>query len=433
MRKKLLIFWSTRTYIEVVQPLISELCENFVIVVFLTEYSTPPGLIDLLGKLKKEGAVEDFIIAPFSGDIIKSHLFMKSKIHDLKKYDFDFWLSTGEVHVQERYISDCILSDQCVSVCMSNNITYLFMYHESMVRKLLPEFQLPGEGETNRESSLQRYLRRTMQGEFLVLAISALRQYVTRIHKKLRMVCDRFILPFFLVGRVFSPGPYDQITNFSSGRADALIFFDELEVEAHKRLLGTPNVYVAQYPSQGNCRCGLGSTNSTTILSPLSGFEQLNKISSEALSLFYRDFNIALLEANAKSIHLRVHPDERGEWPWYLRDYLVDRGMDVSVVGCERPIREIMCDYMGMAGFASAALRDARFSCEYAFVIGFEGVSKVFKNPKFVFANSEGISWIDKAGKYEDGIFVRKKYTSPGRQSVPGLLIELSKTKKKGV
>jgi hypothetical protein len=102
-------------------------------------------------------------------------------------------------------------------------------------------------------------------------------------------------------------------------------------------------------------------------------------------------------------------------------------------VGCERPIREIMCDYMGIAGFASSALRDARFSCEYAFVVGFEGVSDFFKNPKFVFANSEGISWIDKVGEYEEGIFVRKKLAYTMRQSVSELLMKLSQVKKAGV
>lgn len=418
--------------------MISRLCENFVIVVFLTEHSTPPGLIDLLSKLKKEGIVEDFIIAPFADNILKSHLFMKSKIHDLKKYDFDFWLSGGEMQVQERYISDCILSDQCVSVCMWHNITFLFMYHESIVRKLfldsdVQDFQLPVARESNKESRLRRYLRRTMQGEFLVLARSALRLIILRMCAKLLMVCDRFILPFILVGQVFRLGLYDNITQFSSGRADALIFFDALEVEAHKRLLKSPNIYVARYPSQGNCRCSSDSTKSTTILSPLSGFEQSNKLSSEALSLFYRDFNIVLLEAGAKNIHLRVHPDEKGKWPWHLRDYLADRGMDVSIVGCERPIREIMCDYMGIAGFASSALRDARFSCEYAFVVGFEGVSDFFKNPKFVFANSEGISWIDKVGEYEEGIFVRKKLAYTMRQSVSELLMKLSQVKKAGV
>ena len=90
-----------------------------------------------------------------------------------------------------------------------------------------------------------------------------------------------------------------------------------------------------------------------------------------------------------------------------------------------------MCDYFWIVGYASAALRDARFSCDYALVIGFEGVSSfLFKNPRFVFANSEGIDWIDVKGEFADGIFVRKKFASPERQSIPELLLELSRIKK---
>ena len=422
---------------EVIQPLIPKLCEDFRIVVLLNAFGVPPGLTDFLIKQKKYGIVEDFILAPHPNDLLKSHLFMKRHIKWLKDYDFDLWLSSGESQVEERYVLECILPKHCVSVCMWQNITHLFMYHELIVRKLFsedfPEGMRLQEGPKApvRKRNSHHYLKRIKQGEFFDLAKGAMLRVYMKIYKKTRVVCDRYILPLLLVGRVFSLGPFDKITQLSSGRSDALIFMDELEAEAHRRLLKTSQVHVSQYPSHGSCRCGSASTKSTTILSPLSGFGGKNRISHEVLSLFYRDFKAVLLGTGAISIHLRLHPDETGVWPQQLRDYLVSRGMDVSVVGCERSIREIMCDYMGIAGFASAALRDARASCDYAFVVGFEAVSNVhFSNPKFVFANSERIDWIDVKGEFADGIFVRKKFASPERQSVPELLLELSRIKK---
>ena len=41
----------------------------------------------------------------------------------------------------------------------------------------------------------------------------------------------------------------------SSGRSDAYIMCDQLEVEAHKILFETENVFLARYPSLDDCRC----------------------------------------------------------------------------------------------------------------------------------------------------------------------------------
>jgi hypothetical protein len=322
---------------------------------------------------------------------------------------------------------------------MWHNITYLFMYHEPIVRKLFSGdralgIQVPEESKAPiKKRDLSHYIRRIRKGEFAHLSKRVWLVFI-RVRKKLRFVCDHFVIPFLLVGRVFRIGSFDQMTQFSSGRSDALIFFDELEVEAHKRLLGIRNIYVAQYPIHDNCRCGSSATKSTTILSPLSGFEGWDRISEELLAFFYRDFKAALNQAGARNIHLRVHPRGSGNWAQQLRNYLVDRGIDASIVGCDKPIRDIICDYMGVVGYASAAFRDARASCDYAFVVGFEAVSSTqFSNPKFVFANSEGIDWIDANGGYAEGVFFRKKYSSPDRKTIPQFLIELAKTKKKGV
>ena len=52
-----------------------------------------------------------------------------------------------------------------------------------------------------------------------------------------------------------------------------------------------------------------------------------------------------------------------------MRDYLISRGMNVSVVDCNEPISKVICNYIGVVGFSSAALRDARAVCNYAFIM----------------------------------------------------------------
>ena len=128
-------------------------------------------------------------------------------------------------------------------------------------------------------------------------------------------------------------------------------------------------------------------------------------------------------------MHLRLHPDEFGQWSYRLQEYLVDRGIDASIVGCDKPIRDIICDYIGFAGFSSSSFKDARESCDYAFVVGFTAVSNyIFSNPKYNYGGSEGINWIEKDGSFDPDIFVRKRNILPNRKTVPELLMEIQKS-----
>ena len=62
--------------------------------------------------------------------------------------------------------------------------------------------------------------------------------------------------------------------------------------------------------------------------------------------------------------------------------------MNVKVVDYNKPIRKVVCNYIGVAGFSSGALRDARAACNYAFIVGFTAVSNYYSiDPKFALGN----------------------------------------------
>ena len=422
---------------EVVQPFVTQLAEHFRIVVVLFNYSTPPGLVELLSSWEKEGIIERYSLTPDHRNTLRFHLFMRAEIRTLRQYKFDLWLTGSEMQVGERYILECVLPKHCVSVCMWHNITFLFMHNQDTARRLLSggnirEYPQAREGFIlNGDSYLQRFKRKINQGvsfsrilEYIFLSIKT---YVLRIRKKIQAFYDRIVLPWLLAGKTFRLGPYDKMTQLGSGRSDAIIFFDELESKVHKALFRNVDIYTARYPAQGNCRCHEHLTEKKTVLSMLSGFVGRNWISEEALSLFYRDFKTIITFTNAENIHLRLHPDETGKWPEQLRDYLVNKGIEAILADSKQPIRQIMCNYLGTAGFASASLRDARSSCDHAFVIGFVGISrKLFRDPKFVFANSEGIGWIEEDGGYDPDIFKRHNHVHPKRKTVPEILVALS-------
>ena len=252
--------------------------------------------------------------------------------------------------------------------------------------------------------------------------------------KKIRIcqsyVIDRNVFPWLITRRTFRFEPYDEMTQMSSGRSDAYIMCDELEVEAHKILFETENVFLARYPSLDDCRCVKDTRGKRTILCPLTGWEQSEFIPDDVLALYYRDLHNVLMETGATNFHLRLHPEFRpdGGWAGQIQGYLSERGIDCEVVGCERPITEIVCNYLGVVGAASSALRDVRANCEYAFVVGLVGVSKIYlADPKFVFGKSDGIGWIEEDGSYEPRIFDRRDHTPSDRKGISDIVIELAR------
>jgi hypothetical protein len=435
MKKKLLIYWVTRTFVEMIDPLIPKLGENFRITVVLYNYSTLPGLIERLKELKGQGYIEGYAVTPDYREVLKFHLFWRSKIKELKVSKFDYCLSTGEIQVGERYLMECVLPEKCLVVCMNLNVTHLSINTQRDFGGVLPEFDSANNILTRRrglfaviKAVFLKFMSTLKKGRFLEKVGLAFRIFSTFLNKKIKFYFDRYFFPWFIAGRVFRYGAFDVLTEFSSGRSDALIFFDEVDAEAHRKVLKGQKIYVAQSPNKGNCRCEKISTRGKIVLSPMSGFIGVNYIDEKWMELFCRDYKTVLAQTGANKLHLRLHPDESGDWSYRLQEYLVDRGIDASVVGCEKPIREVICDYIGFVGFSSSAFKDARASCDYTFVVGFEAVSNyIFVDPKYNYGNSEGITWIEKDGSFDPDIFVRKKFVPPKRKSVPELLMELSK------
>ena len=462
-KKKLLIYWASRTFIEFIAPLIPAFTKQFKIIILLYNHSTPPGLSKLLDGWKQDGVIEQYVLLPEDKHRIKFHLFMAKIIPILRKHNFDLWLTSSEMQVPERYIFDCVLPKHCISICMWHNNTFLFMYNEEVVKQLFSGGDAPAyqRHKAPKISASRAHLWHTtpqmLADAERQMLLSEKKSFVLRvreqIHRFIRQVrswvivkkinithprklirsyidymVNRIVLPCLIVHKTFPLGPYDSMTQLGSGRSNALILFDEREADAHALLFKNTDVYVAQYPSRGSCQCDHHKTLKDTVLSPLSGRLNIDKLSDDVMYLFYRDFKTVLSETNAKTIHLRVHPDETGKWPEQLRDHLTHRGIDTMIVGCARPIREIICAYLGMAGYGSSALRDGRASCDYAFIIGFVGITKVqqLANPKFVYGKSEGIGWIEEDGSYDPQIFTHQKFCPPKRKTVDQILSKLA-------
>jgi len=439
-KKLMLASFMPQNFKEAFLPMLGELAQDFRIIVTCVNYCPPSGFISYLNDLKKSGLIEEFLILPDYAKTYKSICFLQNEVRKLQQYRFDVWLNMGEMHLDERFIAKCVLPESCLRIVLCHQPTFL-LKNEALVRQLLSGDRdilsirntIKNITSTNSIGNVwPHYIKKIKEAGsiFKIVEKSSkhLFSYLRKLYYDLKdNIYYRVLVSYFITGKTFRKGPYDDLTQIGSGQTHAIVFCDVMDAKAHKALFKTPDFYVAQHPAYGFCRCKNGNQKLNAILSPLSGFIGMNVISEECLSLFYRDFKIAMDQTGAKSIHLRMHPNERGRWYQALQNYLSARGMDVVIVDCERPIHGVICDYLGMAGSSSCALRDGRAGCQHAFIIGFESVSNFSgTNSRFRFGNSEGIGWIRGDGSYDPSIFKGDFYHPSFRKRVPVLLKELA-------
>ncbi len=419
--------------------LIPKLSQDYNITITTTDYFIPDHLIQYLDSLIKKNLINKYFIIPVEKKI-KTFNFLKLITNELRSNKFDYWLTSGETEVHERYILEFILPKHCMKIILSCNLTYLFQKPE-IVKSLLYsvkniEEKAPLSHKQMKDVSFYYHKLKDkceekditlIKGLLFYLGMYINNTYKRLVKKNIRYV-DRILIAFMMCGKTFRLGPYDDLTILSSGRSDVIIFCDSIEAKAHKSLYPKSKICVAQYPTYGSCSCNGIKTGDPIILSPLSGFEGTNSISDRWLELFLRDFRTVVSQTKVKNIHLRLHPRETGKWPYQLKDYLNNHGLKVDVVDCNKRFDEITCNYIGVVGYGSGSLRDARACCDYVFVVGFVALSLChFSYPKFVFGNSEGIDWINEDGSYDPKIFESKKFIPPKRKTVPEILNELSK------
>lgn len=445
-KKRILITWDTRRLNEIIKPLIDQLSPDYSIYIVGVAYYEHRwfDVGSLLEQWQQAGLIEGYRLIPSKGTLLKNsmwdnHCQLRNLSDQLFQRTFDYWLTTSDVHVVEKYISQCGLKAQTKKIILWTGPTYIFE-HKDLVYKLLNEntdqpiqsFKVAHLQETVL-SKIQRCVRQSDSLGVLILSlfkglINKIRGMFLEIKGRIfSFYFDRIIFPWILKGKTFPYESFDCLTQIGPPDFKALMFTDPLETKAYRVLYQNQQVFTVQYPSWGACTCQGKAIQSKVILCPLSGFLFCKIIPRESLELFYRDFRIVLDQTGADTIHLRHHPDGCGGWEEQMKLFLLNKGIKAQVVGCEQPIRQVACQYRAVVGFASGALRDARASCSHTSVIAFEGVSRYrYKDPKFVFASSEGLGWIDFDGQFKKEIFHQKFEMPQERQTILSVLQSLN-------
>lgn len=418
-------------------PLIPKLAEHFSVHCLLVDYRTPLPLRQALETMRAGGLVRDYWLLPdFSGTmklsrLIRHHAAIRKHLNTWRGIGFDVLLAQDDFGSFQRYLSGEAVSEKCLHVCWIEGRTHLLI-HKEMVESLLAgtepkrAVQQNGKRRANGEAVGDR-MKKILEEEGLRVFLKKGGVWCRRrfFARKKRWIArlDRRWIPLLSVGKHFPQGPYDEWTQTGSGDCDVMLFSDPVSAKAHTPLLRTSDVRMVRYPTEGLCRCGKGGAKNGAVL---VGVGHGHELGEGYFKLYERDIRTLAGQTGASEIHLRPHPRSGGEGAFSLSGWLNGRGLKSVIVGNEKPVYEVACDYLAVAGPLSESLRDARATCDTIPVVGLIAVSDPrYADPRFSFGDHGMIGWIEKDGTYDPDIFSGRRIVRPERPSVPEMLARL--------
>jgi hypothetical protein len=426
--KRLLIEDDSSLFFDAIGSVLHLFLPRFEITLLLTETFLTESKREILDQLVSDGIVKCYYLIYNGGT--KVRLFRKLKLieNELKELNFDIFLARQSIVTHTKYLNEVILPTKCLRVLYWDKITCALVDHlqylssNSKINKLIQDFSKRNDISIRLKRKVaNKRISRSFKEVGLFSTLFKIYNFIStkirvKIWKKGQTFYNVIVVPWFLLGKIFKPREHENETQLTSGNVDMLLFTDTFEKKVHEVLYSNKSVKVDVVRNllEGQCDCHDVDNKSRTILTPLSGVNHVNSISKKFLDLYLKGLQIALLESGATSVDLRVHPQETGNWPYQLCDYLNENNIQAQLVDCNKPIPDVICGYMGVAGHSSNVLRDARAACDFAFIVGFEELSTMrFLNPKIVYGEGEGIEWINSDGTYKKSIFSRKKYHRP--------------------
>lgn len=420
MKDSMLVTWTSHSFFGSMLNHVIELSERFDIVLGLTNDHLGQEKVNLIDDLMNNGVLSYFfIIDNNSQNALNLYKKLLKDTDRLNEFDFSVWLTGSNILIYERYIESFLLTEKCKKVIYWDGVTYLM------------ERSLPISDTCNkvtRSQSLTERLIRLIDNQGFLFVVKRVRLIL--LSKLLTMprlfatYYERVLLPLFLFRRVFKYREHEELTQMTSGNVDAILLTDPVEVEKHKKLYNTDSVFLVQHALSGRCKCTKSLTNkSSAVLSPLTGVVGEDEVSVDFLNTYLDCFKVIFSESGATEVHLRKHPRETGNWPYQLCGFLNKNNIPSTVLESDDLIGEVTCGYLGVAGFASCALRDARNACDYCFVIGFEELSCArYKDPISVFGLGDGIEWIQYKKTYNKKIFKNDKHMQTCNSTVSSII-----------
>lgn len=425
MKSRILIYWHPRSIIEIIFPIINDLKFFFDIYLIVDNDTIGQNHIEEFIKLKQNKSIKDFFYSPKNNNSFLTYKYYRDLSKKLQKLHFNYFISTSNVHTVEKIICDKILTKNSKIILLWPTITYLFMRHQSLVKKILIN--------NLNEKNLIEYKNKKNFFSIIKLILFSIRSFRNIFKKYFLKIKLKIIFPLIVFKKIYINNKKEMITQITDKNFNHIIFFDKLEVEVHKFFFNSNNIHYLNHSNNLTCNCDKNLNIKDNLLIPLSGYEKQKKIPQKYIDYYLRDIKTIIDKLNIKEVHLRPHPDFINfGWSNQLNSFLIKNGILSKIVSNSRPIREIICNYKCVAGFATNVFREASMFCNKIIIIGFESVSKsYFDDPKFVFGSTDKIGWINENGSYNENIFdLNIKTLKKDQNDVSNFLLNLSRKDK---
>ncbi len=214
----------------------------------------------------------------------------------------------------------------------------------------------------------------------------------------LNTMFNYYVFPFIFTGTIFERNECDAL-GFISGRSDAVICYDTLEIEATQYIVPkAKNFFLAKHPSTVFCRCqkNINQKTKKNLLILLSGHPD-KELGDDKILRISETIQRSIKYLKPNELHLRFHPrtDKTLLWPDKLIKNLESFSKCKIIDAMKVSLPQSVCDYQGIIGIPSGSLRVARAACKNVFVVGLENCGDPMENGDFWFmGNAEGIKII---------------------------------------
>ena len=420
-RERILISWSARDIETYLFPTIYELSNHFKISVLVFDISRPDNLVNKLELMASKKEIEGYFLTPKKMYGFRYHLYLKKNLTAIKNLNFNIWLCSSEMQILEKYVYDMLIKPNTKVICMCNNLTHLFTRNPVLAKQMIQGVNVEKNDIIDTSKSIfflrKKFIEIFRGKNFVKVLWSYLRTkkiIVFRfasigLSKKFSIFLNRYLFPLLLTKKIQNVSQLEEITQLGDGKAFKYLFFDDLEVQAHKNLFKNNNVFLTCVNSKSSHKNHINNK----ILGILSGWYEQKLLDDFVLEMYIKDFIKVCEIFNTTDIDIRPHPsmEKHDNYAYQIASTMIKKGFNCNVVSFEDSLIDQSFKYICTAGFASSALRDVRFFNKSISVIGFETISKqYFESPKFAFGNSTGIDWIDSNGE-----LVKSKSTSTNK------------------
>lgn len=437
-RKRILICYLNPYILEsIVLPLIEDLGRTYSIDLITTTICTTKNLRPKLERLANQGSLSSFIIVPEFWDppslkrIIRRHWFIQKHILPLGDRDYALALFSSSVSFLERYVLNML--DKNKTILVGHHPFYSIRpIGNSREATLAVVNNLPLDNLSAKLGAIQGiskvaiFLAALQNGQLEKILPWALHGFRSRLANML----DCVVFPYIFCRKIFHEGKLD-FTGLDSDSFQHIIVSSILSQTFCRNIYPLKQVHLSipayAVPERLVKEQPAADKRVLLLLGWYMGEEAVDK-------LLLRDLLSVRKETDCAEIHLKPHPSYTGNYLDKLKQYLEDHGLTIMLLINVGTVLEIVENYMGVVGFASHALIEARYASRTKFVVCLAGPTEAggvshFMDAKLQLGHGDGgekfIDFIEADGSYEPSIFQKNNHPLPPYDSETTVLTRL--------